>query len=732
MSPTQSKPAAPAAAGQGRRLAWYAAYALAALALALGLSLVWWQESHRPWQQEVRAINQERGRRLQARLLAQGLEPERAAALAAQEAAAPPQVVEIIPRAFGRPERCLTCHQGIETISPSHPPEALGCVACHGGQGLALTKAEAHRGLRGRNPSDLAVAQASCGGPGGGAQVCHAGRSEEHANTVSRVERTIMATMTGVITSLRAAWGAQADFTARLATAAVADPLRPDPPPAGSLAELKAVPGGEPAGSGPANLADEHWRKFCARCHLRAQREAGPAAHGTGCAACHGARAESGRYLGQDAAIPADQPGHAAYHRLDPAPAEENCRRCHNRSGRIGLNYRGWMEDEGGRTPWSQGNPRQELSGGRSYRQMLPDAHAEKGLTCIDCHGGREVMGDGRLYGRMRDQTELRCETCHGGPKGPPALGPADSAARYEAAFGPLKAGPPLREGQRLALSAKDRPLANLRQTAKGLVLVSRARPGQTHPCPSIAADPRHRQPGHARLACQACHSRWTPQCFGCHDYRRGDYSQWDYAAGGPTPGAWQESRDLYRFADPVLGLDSRGQIRPFAPGCQVLLTELDGQGRPMAGRALQRHQGPPVGNGTVSTPIAPHTSRSEVRPCEDCHANPRALGLGDGPRRLGKPGGEPLADLRAAGWPADWSALADATLEPIAGQTHAGARPLNRVEVARVLRFARCLPCHRLPADPVLADPRQAYARIAPGGDHYLKHQAQVEGALR
>jgi class 3 adenylate cyclase len=59
-----------------RRLGWVLAYALASLALALALALAWWREEHRPWQEEVRAINQERGRRLEAQMLARGLEQQ--------------------------------------------------------------------------------------------------------------------------------------------------------------------------------------------------------------------------------------------------------------------------------------------------------------------------------------------------------------------------------------------------------------------------------------------------------------------------------------------------------------------------------------------------------------------------------------------------------------------------------------------------------------------------------
>lgn len=716
MSPDESK-AKPASLG------WTVAITGAALALAAVMAAVWWQESHRPWQAEVAAINAERGRRLQAALLAAGADPALAARRGAELAAEPPRVIAVRPRAFNRTERCLTCHRGIAEISPSHRVEAVGCVVCHGGQGLGLTKAQAHRGLLGRNPAAPATARVSCGG---GAGRCHAGRPNPAANTVYRVQRTIMATMTGVLTSLRAAWGAQSDWRARFGAAAVSDPRRPTPAPPNTLAGLSLLPA-TPAGRGFAGLADDHWSKFCARCHLNAQRPAGPSAHGQGCVACHGSRDPSGRYLGADAAIPNQEPGHAARHRLVLTPPEDNCRRCHNRSGRIGLNYRGWMEDEAGRAPWHGGQPNRQLSGGRGVRRLLPDVHAQKGLGCIDCHSGREIMGDGRIYGRMRHQTEVRCATCHGSRQGPPRLGPPDLFARFEAAYGPLGQAGRLGPNPRLVLSAKGRPLGNLRLRRGRLVLLSRSRPGQVHPVPQVADDPAHNLPGHRRLACQACHSRWAPQCYGCHDYRKPGAALWDYRTGRPTPGAWQETRDLYRFRQPMLGVNSRGRIGPLVPGCQVMLTEM---GRPGGGKQILRRG--PTGGSIVSTPIAPHTTRRRVPTCEHCHMNPRVLGLGPGPVRLGALTAEPLADLSPVGWPVDWETLVDAEGRTLMATTHAGARPLDRQELARVLGWARCLPCHRRPDDPVVRDPAKARARIGPGGDHRAKHKRQVEKALR
>ncbi len=701
-------------------LAWHLAYALAALALAGALGLAWWQEGRRPWQEEVRAINQRRADLLARKLSRAGLDPVRVRARVRTLAQEPPRVVEVVPAATGRPERCLTCHRGIEQISPSHPVEAVGCVSCHGGQGMALTKREAHRGLRGRNPSALDQARTSCGGEGALAGRCHAGRDSAPARMVYRVERTIMASMTGVLTSLRVAWGAQADFTAAYGAATVSDPRRPSPPPPFTLPGLLRVPGGPPAGNDFPRLANEHWRKFCARCHLHARREQGPSAHGRGCAACHGLRNQEGTYQGDDASLPRREPGHAARHQLVPTPGEDACRRCHNRSGRIGLSFRGWMEDESGRTPWPRAHPQYPLSGGRGIRRLLPDIHAEKGMSCIDCHTPREIMGDGRIYGRMRHQTEVRCSTCHGAYGQEVKLAPPEVWSRFEASYGSLKKAPPLTGQSRLGLGTKGVPLANLRKEEKGLVLYLRSRPGRKLAVPSIREDANHSIPGHRRLACSACHSRWTPQCYGCHDYRRQKGSLWDYAAGKPTPGRWQETRDLYRFRQPILGLDSRGRIVPWVPGCQVILSRIGDreQARP---RILR---GGAAGNSIVSTPINPHTTRRLVRPCADCHLSPRTLGLGGGPRRLGELAAQPLSDFSALGWPADWDALVDRSGRPLAGTTHQGARPLDKEEIARVLRWGRCLPCHFKPQDPVVKDPARAYARVGPGGDLEARHR--------
>src|SRR5512136_951725 len=93
-----------------------------------------------------------------------------------------PAAKSITPTLTNNPELCLTCHDGIEEISPSHPVAAFGCVICHGGNALALDKNLAHAGLRGgKNPADFTVVEASCGG-----SQCHSGAAAENNDHTHR------------------------------------------------------------------------------------------------------------------------------------------------------------------------------------------------------------------------------------------------------------------------------------------------------------------------------------------------------------------------------------------------------------------------------------------------------------------------------------------------------------------------------------------------------------------
>lgn len=107
------------------------------------------------------------------------------------------------PAVSAGPELCLTCHIGLEEISPSHPVETFGCVICHGGLGLALDKELAHTGLR-PNPADLGLVEQSCGQAG-----CHADPGRNH---IEQVTRSLQATYAGSISMVRYTFGAQKEL----------------------------------------------------------------------------------------------------------------------------------------------------------------------------------------------------------------------------------------------------------------------------------------------------------------------------------------------------------------------------------------------------------------------------------------------------------------------------------------------------------------------------------------
>lgn len=75
-----------------------------------------------------------------------------------QRVTAPLAVKQVHLPALGRTDRCMTCHLGAENPAMAdapqpfkthpdylrHPVEEFGCTICHGGQGMALTKQDAH------------------------------------------------------------------------------------------------------------------------------------------------------------------------------------------------------------------------------------------------------------------------------------------------------------------------------------------------------------------------------------------------------------------------------------------------------------------------------------------------------------------------------------------------------------------------------------------------------------
>ncbi len=136
---------------------------------------------------------------------------------------------------------------------------------------------------------------------------------------------------------------------------------------------------------------------------------------GGGCSACHYLLPEGEELQGVAGFGDATKSEKKKLHPLiTKKVSEENCIRCHNRSGRIGISYTGIFESEGYGTPYEHGGmTSKQLPGQRFYLEIADDIHHQKEMACIDCHTQNEIMGDGTSYAHYEDQLEISCEMCH-------------------------------------------------------------------------------------------------------------------------------------------------------------------------------------------------------------------------------------------------------------------------------------------------------------------------------
>lgn len=516
----------------------------------------------------------------------------------------------------GQVEMCLSCHQR-EKLDIAHDSKVLGCSPCHLGDPLAIAKESAHAGIV-KNPGDLRLVDRTCGVEG-----CH-------ATYVKRVKNSLMATNRGIIATLLYYWGEAPDQNGDY-----------------SVEQLLA--------SGETSVALDYYRKLCATCHLWKQKGDLPGFFGEkggGCSACH--------YV-KNPALPTTGPdkGHPLISKKVPV---ENCVRCHNRSGRIGISYTGVYESEGYGTPFSEGElSSNRLPGDRFFLKLPPDIHYQQGLACIDCHTANEIMGDGNRYAHFEEQLEIRCKTCHA--------------------------------TSNLGLTEKNQQLPNLK-TAPGETpqLIGKL-DEKSHPL----KPPRPETcdyPGHQRLSCQSCHSSWVPQCYGCHVKRDMRDTHLDKLTLRETPGWWEEGRSYIRYESPALGIwDNR--IMPITPGCQDVVTLINEAGE----------QDDSFYSFTMAA-IDPHTTQKQGRSCLDCHANPKTLGLGNGTISRQEdhwafaPVSQALQTTAGPTPPLDAFVSIDGI--QLQKSFRPNLRAFNKEELDRILRVGQCLLCHTAISDPI------------------------------
>jgi len=529
----------------------------------------------------------------------------------------------------GRVDMCLSCHRE-EKLDPAHDPRVIGCASCHLGDALAIDKEQAHKGMV-MNPGDLRVVEKTCGVEG-----CH-------PTDVKKVMNSLMATNRGIIGTLLFYWGESDSQDTDLTVEQLIN-------------------------SGETSLALDYFRKLCATCHLWKQKNDLPGApdffneKGGGCSACHYLLPEGEELKGVAGFGDATKTEKKKAHPLIiKKVAEENCIRCHNRSGRIGISYTGIFESEGYGTPYEHGGmSSKQLPGQRFYLEIAEDIHHQKEMACIDCHTRNEIMGDGTSYAHYEEQLEISCEMCHSDKPGITRKGdPVGNISKKE-------------EKYQMTGRVNDKvyPLVGPK---KGVCDFS----------------------GHKRITCEACHSTWVPQCYGCHAKRDETEKHLDKLTLEETPGMWEEGRSYIRYEKPMLAVWN-DEVVIVTPGCQDIVTLIDKDGNVEGGF-----------NRFTMAAINPHTTQTKGRSCADCHQSTKTVGLGEGTVSIDENGIWSFTPLDQGvdtleGQTVPFDAFVDIEGKALQHGSRPELRPFNKEELRSILLVGQCVSCHDRYEDPM------------------------------
>lgn len=246
------------------------------------------------------------------------------------------------------PEKgCRSCHD--ITLDASHD---LSCTICHGGVDDEKEKDISHEGLITR-PAHPDTMEKSCG-------PCH-------QDQVNSSAHSLHFTLKKEVNRVRSAFGAVAELN--------------------SLTDIPVTENPQTI----LDLSDDLLRRRCLRCHPYTSGDRYPAvARGTGCAACHLQYYE----------------GKLVSHSFLSAPGDTQCLQCHYGNW-VGYDYYGRYEHDMNdeyRTPYTTRNDYFRPFG-VEFHQLVPDIHQQKGMVCVDCHSGSQLMG--------RQEKGLTCAACH-------------------------------------------------------------------------------------------------------------------------------------------------------------------------------------------------------------------------------------------------------------------------------------------------------------------------------
>lgn len=550
---------------------------------------------------------------------------------------------------LGEREGCLYCHTDMKGFSPSHDPQAVGCASCHSGNTFTINKTLAHSNMI-SIPGNLETANRSCG------QIeCHPGITE-------RVEKSLMNTMSGVVSVDRYVFQESNDLN--------------------EISNIKYI--GHSA-------ADTHLRNLCASCHIGKEKtEFGPInelSRGGGCNACHlNYSNDAENNLVKLSSSKTDSSIVKFHPSLDINITNNHCFGCHSRSGRISTNYEGWHETQLSKDEMPSDTLHRLLQDGRVMEFIGSDVHHQRGLECIDCHNSYEVMGDGKVYAHQEQQSKIKCEDCHF--SGSPLYidnQKLDSESQKIAKLRNLNEA-----DHKYLITRKDSiPLINTYVNDNGSVFMvgKNSKKKFKLKSPNFICDEGK---AHNRLTCNSCHTEWAPQCVGCHTEFDPKATGIDHLTEKETDGKWREWVGDFIAEPPTLGV----MVNNF--GKEVIETFVPGMIMTLDKSKFDSHEEKEIFHRLFAPTVA-HTTSAEGRSCKSCHNNPLAIGYGRGELSYDADGywtfQSRYTDDEHDNLPQDaWIGFLN---DDQGKATRVNARPFTIEEQKRILTVGACLTCH-------------------------------------
>jgi len=570
-----------------------------------------------------------------------------------------------IPVINGRREACLVCHNEIEGFSPSHDTQAIGCTSCHFGDPFTLNKNRAHKNML-LIPGNLTDARYTCG------------TTDCHPEIVSRVNRSLMTTNSGIVSVDKFVFGESNNLD--------------------SLFHIENI---------GHTIAESHLRDLCANCHLGNKKtETGPItqlSRGGGCNACHlnyDKHSLEGhiKYLSKsktDTLIPVHHPS------LDLNISNEHCYGCHSRSGRISTNYMGWHETLLDENEVVDSKGYKVMEDKRVYKFVAEDIHHQKGLVCVDCHTSFEVMGDENTYLHEDNAVKIQCKDCHfDKPENTVLYSDLDTESkkifdlnRFQYSDKPI-----------LKTINSDFPIVNTFIDEDGFAFLIGKESKEVYPLIS-PGQTCTKGSTHSNISCSACHSAWAPQCIGCHNDFDKNTEGFDLLENKFKKGQWVEYAGEFIAGLPTLGVrelengeNNDKKIECAIPG--MILTVDKNSYLSDDFKSFDES----VIFHRLFAPSSPHTIVKEGRSCKSCHNNPLAIGYGRGElnyiieNNKGYWEFKPeYAPNKNDGLPEDaWIEFNLNTTDQNGGNsTRTDFRSFNIEEQKRILRVGACLTCH-------------------------------------